>query len=195
MDWNEMRTRWQSSPTAEVTREDIEAVRERDRKLRGTVKRRDLLETVAALLILPFFVWFAWKAGTDGRLISAGFSLFIALWAGFVPLRLWQSRRQMPTLQADRPLSEYLSAEREAMLAQARMLESIWLWYLGPCVIGILGLVFSLKPPTTGTWIYSAVVVTFCLVIGYANRVAARSHFRAMADDIGRQLQQLNKEQ
>lgn len=194
MDWNEMRMRWKSSPAVPGTLEDIAAVRERDRKLRGIVKRRDWLETAVALIVMPFFLWVAWTASRDGQLITAAFAAFIALWAGFVPLRLWYTRRRMPTLHPDRSLHEYLCEERDAMLAQARMLESIWIWYLGPCVIGVLGLVLSRKPPTLGTWIYCGVVVGSCALIGWANHLAARSHFRAIADDIGRQLQQLNWE-
>jgi hypothetical protein len=74
------------------------------------------------------------------------------------------------------------------------MLESVWVWYLGPCMIGVLGLVFSTRTPTLGTWVYVGIVATFCVLIGWANHVAARKHFHAMADDIGRQIQALNKE-
>ncbi|MBD8527145.1 hypothetical protein [Pseudomarimonas arenosa] len=194
MDWNTLRQRWQSAAETIQAPADVEALRERDRQLRATVKRRDRLETAVALLVAPLFVWVAWDSAAEGHLLRAGFALFIALWGGFVPLRLWYSRRQMPTLHADRPLLEYLGEEREAMLAQARMLESIWIWYLAPCAIGVLGLVLSVRAPTLGTWIYIAVVLGFCALIGKANKVAARTRFRALAEDIGRQLQVLNKE-
>lgn len=193
MDWNNLRQRWQSAAAADAF-DDVEAVRERDRKLRGTVKRRDYIETAVALFVMPFFLWTAWNLATGDKLLGAAFALFIALWAGFVPLRLWHTRRRMPTPHPDRPLREYLDEEREAMLAQARMLESVWVWYLGPCMIGVLGLVFSIRTPTIGTWVYVGIVVAFCVLIGWANHVAARKHFRAMAEDIGRQIQALNKE-
>ena len=194
MDWNQLRERWQTSTNAEAPVEAVEALRARDQKLRNTVKRRDLLETGVALLMMPFFVGLAWFSASSDHWVRAGFALFLGLWAGFVPVRLWLARKRMPTPHPESSLREYLAEERAALIAQARMLESIWIWYLGPCAFGVLGLTFSTRAPTLGTWIYAVIVLGFCAVLGRANHDAARTKFRAMADDIGRQLHTLNKE-
>ena len=194
MDWNELRHRWREAPAIPVPQTLERDVEARDRKLRATVRRRDLLETVVAALMAPMFaglaVWLAWR----GAWIAFGFCALIVAWIGYVPWRLKQARRALGEPRPDVTLVAYLRAQHEAMLAQARMLEQAWLWYVAPCMVGIGGLVLSLGGVTTKTVAYLGFVGAFGLVLGYANRRVARTEFRDHAAAIARQLERLDEE-
>lgn len=195
MDWQSIRQHWQQGGAPPAVEAALAEVRKRESKLHAQVWRRDLLETLCALIVAPFFAYVAVRYGLKAQWLPAGWAGLLAVWAAWVPLRLWRARRLRPRPDPTRPLREYLQAERAALLEQARMLEAIWLWYLAPCAIGVLGLTFSSGPITPGKWIYAAIVIAFCVLIGWANRYAARTQFRAQADLIQTRLTQLSEEQ
>lgn len=194
MDWNELRHRWhevQATPVPPTLERDVEA---RDRALRDAVRRRDRLETLVAAAMAPLFAGIAAWLASRGAWIAFGFCALIVAWIGYVPWRLKQARRALAEPRPDLTLVEYLRAQRDAMLAQARMLEQAWLWYVAPCVVGIAGLVLSLGGVTTKTVAYLAVVGAGGIVLAYANRRAARTEFREQAAAIARQLERLDEE-
>ncbi len=194
MDWNRIRTQWQATAADAAPEDVLRQVQARDAALRRQLKRRDLLETVVAIAIAPFFAGVAWWAADRGAWLPAFFAVAIVAWVLFVPLHLWRVRRALPDARPDLPLVDYLSAERTAMQAQARMLERIWFWYLGPCAFGIAGLTLSVRGPTPGALGYLAVVGALFALIAWANRHAARTQFGALADQIDEQISNLTRE-
>lgn len=193
MDWNRIRNQWQESEAA-ATPPALADVQERDRKLRRAVRRRDLLETLVALPMIPLFGWVAAKMLAQGASLAGAFALLLTLWCAYVPVHLWRARRRMPPPDPALAPVEYLARERDAMHAQARMLGSVWLWYLAPCMLGVTGLVFSLRGVDAKSLTYAAVVVALGVLIGWANHVAARRHFGTLADDIQKQIEWLTRE-
>ena len=116
-------------------------------------------------------------------------------WAAVVPLRLRHARRQVPEEDPQLPLVENLGRQRDAALAQARMLEQVWLWYLGPPLIGIVGITLALRGPSMFALVYLSVVVVLYLGIAWYNRHAARTKFRAHAEELQRQIDALSGEE
>ncbi len=197
MDWNQIRQQWQDAGQAAAPAPDAEllaAVQQRDSKLRGQVQRRDRLETVVALLLAPVFGYSAWRAGLRADWLPMFFSLWLTAWVIYVPWHLWKVRRRMPRPHPELALVDYLTQQRDAMLAQARMLEQVWIWYLAPCAIGVIGLNLAAKGITPGVVIYSVIVLAFCLFLGRLNRRAARTRFRDPAEQIDQQLSRLSEE-
>jgi hypothetical protein len=195
MDWNDLRRRWHEVPAAPVPETLADELEARDRALRAALKRRDLVETGAALVIAPVFVALAVKLFRDEAWAAFAFCALIVAWIAFVPWRLWRARRALPVPRADLPSLAYLGAEREAMLAQARMLEQAWLWYFAPCAVGVAGLAFSVAGLTTKSVAYVAIVAAFCAVMSFANRHAARVAFREHAAAISRQIEQTSEDE
>ena len=111
-----------------------------------------------------------------------------------MPLHLWRARRKLPARDAALAPAAYLALERDGLRAQARMLEQAWLWYVAPCVTGILGLVLATRGIDVKGMVYSACVLAFGALIAWANRVAARRHFGVLADDIQREIDKLEQE-
>lgn len=195
MDWHSIRQQWQQGMAPPAFEVALAEVCKRESEMHAQVWRRDLLETLCAALVAPFFAFIAVRYGLKAQWLTAAWAGLIAVWAAWVPLRLWRTRRLRPRPDPTRSLREYLQAERAALLEQAHMLEAIWLWYLAPCAIGVLGLTFSTGPITTGKCIYAAIVIAFCGLIGWVNRYAARTQFRSQADLIQVRLTQLSEEQ
>ncbi len=194
MDWNRLRQTWQHDECALSEADVLAAVQQRDGDLRAKLRRRDWLESIVGLLIAPVFAVATWRAGVRGDWLPAFFAAFLGLWACYVPLHLWRTRRRLPKPHWDRPLLAFLREEHAAMVAQAQQLERIWVWYLAPCAFGVIGLNFAARGPTTGTWIYAAIVLAFCAVLARANHYAARSQFRDHAQRIAQQISRLTEE-
>lgn len=190
MDWNSMRQRWlQDAPVA--TGVSIDELRAQDRKIRRQVRRRDLLETWAAVLVAVFFALAVVGLASRGQWVGSGFALLLMAWAALVPLRLRRARRQVPAEAPQLSLVDNLSRQRDAALAQARMLEQVWLWYLTPPMIGIFGLTLALRGPSTFSLVYLASVLVLYAVIAWINCRVARTKFRAHAERLQHQIDAL----
>lgn len=194
MEWKDIQQQWQRDVELPQTSDMLAAVQKRDAQLRSTLRRRDRLETAVGLLVAPVFGFAAWRAGLREEWLQLFFALFLAAWAAYVPLHLWRTRRRLPTPHADRPLLEFLREEHAAMLAQARQLERIWVWYLAPCAFGVIGLSFSARGPSTSAWIYAVIVLGFCALLARLNQRAARTGFRQHARQIAQQISRLTEE-
>lgn len=197
MDWNQMRQRWQSAgepPMASSDGELLADLRQREARVSSQVRRRDRLETTVALLLAPIFGYAGWRAGLRGDWLPMFFMLWLTVWVIYVPWHFWRVRRRMSPARPQMALVDHLRQQRDAMLAQARMLEQVWLWYLAPCAIGAIGLNFAVSGATPRNFIYAAVVLAVCVLLDWLNRRAARTHFRDLATRIDQQLAALLKE-
>lgn len=194
MDWKQIRQQWQTASDTAATGIGLVELQQRDRTLRAQLRRRDWLETGAALLVAPVFAVVAWLAGSRGHWAVMFFSAFLTLWATYVPWRLWHARRSLPSPRHDLALVDYLRQEHAAMLGQAHMLERIWVWYLAPCAFGVIGLNVSAMGWTPAVLAYAAIVLAFCLVLARLNHLAARTRFRAHAEQIEQQISGLTTE-
>jgi hypothetical protein len=194
MDWNQLQQRWQQQAPAGIEAPSLDSVRRRDELLRATVRRRNRIETAVALLLFPVFAFAAWRAGLRGAFESAFFSTWLAVWTLYVPWTLWRTRSIQPQRSADVAVLDYLRQEREATLAQARLLEQAWLWYVLPCAIGVIGLNFAALGSRPMTWIYAGVVVTFSIAIALLNRRVARTELRSHAADLEHHIDRLTHE-
>jgi len=194
MDWDTMRQQWRSEGPAAGT-VSVDELESRDQALQKQVWWRDVIETAAAVVVAIFFAFTALGSAASGNWAVAGFSAVLVAWAVFVPVWLRRARRWMPVVEHHMPLVEGLVRQRDAALVQARMLERVWLWYLVPPAIGVFGLTFALRGPSTFTWTYLAVVVLLYAGIGWLNRRVARTKYRVHADRLQRQIDALNGEE
>lgn len=194
MDWNQMQQRWQQQAPAGTEALSLDSVRRRDDVLRANIRRRNQIETAVALLLFPIFAFAAWRAGLRGAWESAFFGGWLAVWTIYVPWQLWRTRRGQPQRSADVAVLDYLRREREATLAQAKLLERVWLWYVLPCAIGVIGLNFAALGSRPMTWIYAGVVATFSVVLALINRRVARTELRSHVAELEHHIDRLTNE-
>ncbi len=196
MHWEEFQRQWQqqATPTAANAGAMADAIHADSRRLRRRVWLRDGIETGIALLMVPVFGWAAIHAGQKSAWWTVAFSILLTGWLLFLPWWLWRARRQLPVPQPERPLVDFLVQERDAVLAQARLLETVWRWCLGPVAVGVVGFYVSVTGPTRGALIYAGVVLAVYAGIDWLNRVTARRRFRARAARIDSLLSELGEE-
>ncbi|MEM9305475.1 MAG: hypothetical protein AAGE01_25425 [Pseudomonadota bacterium] len=188
MEWDQLKDQWQAqsadaqpAPPAKID------------KLRKQIIRRDRLETIVAVCMMPFFVLTGVFGAMDGNWAMVGFCVFLLGALIYIPWRLWKTRQMLPEPDPNRPVREYLAAEREAMLGQAEMLRNVWRWYLAPIAIGAVGVYGS----TTGIGMqllgYAVVVLLVCVAIDYLNRRVARKQIGDAIEGIDAQLKALEE--
>lgn len=190
MDWKKLGQQWRSEgPSAPAV--PLDELKARDEALRKQVRRRDMLETLAAVAVGIFFALAAVVLVIGGNWVAAAFSALLVAYAAFVPVKLRRARRWLPLVEHHMPLVEGLARQRDAAMAQARMLEQVWLWYLVPPGVGILGLTLAIGGITRGSLAYLGMVLVLYVGIGWLNRHVARTKFRTHAMALQRQIDAL----
>lgn len=193
MDWENMKQQWRQADEA-MPAVSLEQLRRQEEAICKQLRRRDRLETAAAIFVAVCFGVAALVLLAGAKWLAAGFALLLVVWAALVPLRLRHARRQMPGQTPQLPLLESLGRQRDAALAQARMLEQVWLWYLTPPTIGIAGLTLVLSGPSTFALVYLGSLLVLYVVIAWFNRRTARTKFRVLADHLQCQIDELAAE-
>lgn len=192
MDWDRIRSDWQSRPAEGVERSLRQPVG--FALLWRRIRWRDWIETVAAVLMALFFgvaaclLWFA------AMKVPAGFALWLTLVCVYIPLKLARMRRLIPAADPEQPVIEFLRAERRALLGQRAMLASVWRWYWGPIAIGVIGFFVSIRGWHWHSAAYVVVVVLVCLIIELANRAAIGKHIQPALDELEQQLRTMEED-
>lgn len=169
----------------------LASVRERSDAFERKIRRRDLLETLAAVLVAAVFGYEAATAAT--WLARIGAAVVVAS-AGFVVWWLRRARTAGPSRDVDRPVADRLRAERERVDVQIRLLESVLWWYLAPLALGMVLFVLGLASGPAATAVTLGVIVAGCGVVWWVNRRALRREFRPRRRELTRLLAQLEEE-
>lgn len=189
MDWNTLQQRWRQQPGTGPAPELTELL-DSNEQLRRQVLRRDRLETWAAVAVAIAFALIAWHDASASNWLAAGSSLFVALWACWVPLRLRRSR--LPEVPFDLPMRSHLQRQAAALREQARMLETVWLWYELPPTLGVIVYWLAVRGyPKALDWIFFAFTLLIGVSIIWLNRRVARDKFRTAADRVDEQLRHI----
>lgn len=193
MDWDKLQDQWRASVPA-VPLIAAEELRTLDRSLWRTVRRRDLVETVAAVVVGVFFALITLASLLEREWLQAAFALLVTAWGAALPFQLRRARQAASVDGHGASMLDYLRRQRDAALAQARMLERVWLWYLGPPAIGLTGLTLARDGATQDALRYLGVVLLLYAGIAWLNRHTARTRFRAHAGMLQRQIDALEDE-
>ena len=193
MDWDKLRNQWrETAPAAPLMA--VDELRALDASLWKKVRRRDMVETIAAVVVAAFFGLTTLGTLVEREWLQAGFALLITAWAAWLPFRLRRARRSAAVDGHGASMLDYLRRQRDAALVQARMLERIWLWYLAPPAAGLAGLTLARDGFTKGSLGYIGVLLLLYAGIAWLNRHTARTQFRAHADTLQRQIDALEGE-
>jgi hypothetical protein len=191
MSWKDLQVQWKHTAVTPLPAATVQDTLRRAQRLRRRVFLRDGIETVVALAMVP--VVFGWlrDAMHERLLLMEASAALLLAWLFFVPWRLWRARRLLPRNDPGLPLQHYLERQKQAMLAQARMLEQVVWWYLTPCMLGIAGLTVGKHGLTRGVLIYLSIVLVLYVAIERLNRRTAKQYFRRRAADIDTAFREL----
>lgn len=139
-------------------------------RLQRTVSRRNRREFVAAALVAPVFLFYAWffphwltKLGALLTVAGTG----VLVWQ----LHTRASARPLPAALAD----SLLQFHRGELVRQRDALRSVWRWYIAPLVPGMV-LFLCGRQVEIGRWQPGVFVVAALLLVGVVllNHLAAR---------------------
>lgn len=192
MEWNELQDQWQrwSDANAEVRLQRPDA----SARLWRRIRSRDVLESALAALLALAFAVAAYALLAAGLRVSGAFSVFLVAAIIYVPWRLWRVRRMIPEPDPNRPVHEFLAAERAALVAQASMLRSVARWYYGPIAVGVIGFFTGIAGLSLASLGYALIVIGLCAAIEYWNRAAAGKSVQPAIDRIDEQIRQLEEQ-
>lgn len=184
MSWKNLQDQWKSATVTPLPASTVQDTLRRAQRLRRRILWRDGTETIIAIALLPVtFGWLRAAIGARAWLSEASAVLLLA-WLFYVPWRLWRARRLLPSNDSGLPLQQYLERQKQAMAAQARMLEQVVWWYITPFMLGIAGLTIGMRGLTRGVIIYLVVVLALCIAIERLNKRVAKRTFRRRITDI-----------
>lgn len=123
---------WKSSPNQERVKFEksrlmIDAQSSLDR-FHKAIRNRDLAETIAAIIVIPIFAYYAYIVPHTLTKIA---SVLIALWAVYVMMRLKKARKSKPSAFTE-TYHEYLYKTREYLIVQKKLLDTALYWYILP---------------------------------------------------------------
>jgi hypothetical protein len=158
MEFEQLPSLWQKDAGEGAVPEALlSSVVDRSRQLARDVRRRDLVESGLALVMVPFFGACVFLGAHPVARIGAAILTLSCL---LIPLRLRAARRCFEPAPREGSLRAFLLAERERVRAQAQLLRSVLWWYLLPLGLGVVLL-------------FGGGTRSFALSLGYAGLVIA----------------------
>lgn len=137
----------------------------RSDRFRSKIKRRNLTEYLAAILVIGIFGWLAYSIPVLSVRIGAGLIILAAIYIS------WQLNKVASVDTGEAPVDNLANMHRRELIRQRDALRSVWRWYLMPFVPGIV--VFTL-----GTTIEAgasvplwAVIVTSIVSLGFSGAI------------------------
>lgn len=166
----------------------LEELRSKSSTFKNRIRRRNLREFLASIIVVLVFGWFLWS--TPAILERIADALLIA-GSAFYAWRLW--KRGMPkSLPSDLGRTDSLQFYRGELQRQRDLLRTAWLWAIGPLIPG-LALLFAYEiaaaPPAKRLSLIAIVAAAAAVLvfIGWLNWRAAGRFDRRIAE-LGREL-------
>jgi hypothetical protein len=153
---------WQSQPVDGMEM-SVEAIRLRAGKFERKISRRNLRESIAALIVIAFFSYNC--IASDNILFRITWGLFIAgtIWVMMV-LQLKGRPKTLPVMLGSSSSLEFFRSELER---QRDLIKNVWQWYLAPMVPGYvaLNLAWAFGLPHHIGWIKMAALDVFFVAV------------------------------
>lgn len=130
----DLQSLWQSMPAPQITL-SVEEMRERASAFERKVRRRNMIEYVAAGIVIVMFAWYAtWPA--PATLLWPIANIMIIIGTLVVVRNLHRIARASAT-PASAPVEALLDFHRAGLVRQRDALRTVWLWYLAPFLPGL----------------------------------------------------------
>jgi hypothetical protein len=137
MTFDDLPSAWQQENEQSLSPEDREATVARVcrsvERIGGTILRRDLVETIAAVFVI---FWFGRMVIFIDSLVARIGAGFVVLWALFIIWKLHRTRTIQQPAPLDVPVREFCRIELDRMDRQIKLLRSVLWWYIAPAMLG-----------------------------------------------------------
>ena len=152
----------------------IEELRAKATKFQRRIRRRNLREYAASLLVIGLFSWYCWKVPNPVERL--GFALVVA-GAIYYAWHLWKwgAPRFLPS---DLGRADCLEFYRGELKRQRDLLRSVWWWAIGPIIPGLaVGFFYGIVTGPAAVRLHqivgAAVAAGIIVCIGWLNQRAA----------------------
>ncbi|MEW6983467.1 hypothetical protein AAD001_12515 [Colwelliaceae bacterium 6471] len=198
MKLDDLKQDWQKAIQTESAPENfnevINMLEQETNRIDKEVKRRDFLEITIAILLIPAWVYGMYISVSTMQTIGCIVAIAASV---YIPYRLL-SARKVAAKKTD-SIKDFLLQEKQKLLQQKQMLESIFWWYIGPITAAILLITLGSnvnesgwpKVPSHMVWYYVSVAL---LMIGVysLNKRAAKKKFGPLLENIDKSLSEIN---
>ncbi len=180
---DDIRNVWQNQPLENTTM-PLEEIRSKARQFEKRIRHRNLREYLGGVVGIAAFTFYLFKF--PNPVMRAGSILTIA-GVLYVLLRLYK-QASPGTLPADLTLSASVEFHRRELARQRDLLRTVWRWYIGPIVPGLVVVSAASGPhPGLGPKFYGMLVL-YAVVFGFIVWLNYRGSLR-----LDRQIAELDK--
>ncbi len=124
---------WKSQPAATLALSDQDLLQYAS-KFQRTIRRRNIGEYAAAVLVVLVFAFYMWTFPTMLMQIGSGMTILACIFA-VVQLHRRASAQALPGANAAMPT---LAFHRQELVRQRDALRSVWAWYVAPFIPGVI---------------------------------------------------------
>jgi len=200
MKLDDLKQDWQetiNTPSTENNLTEVIAMLERETtKIDKEIKRRDIIEISIAILLIPVWIY--------GLFISAGtlqtIGYIVALVAClYIPYRLVNAKKV--SAPKDTSITAFLESEKQKVMQQKQLLESIVSWYIAPLATAIVLITLGSTVDASGLPHLSDFLILYygllaLLIVGvyFLNKRAAKKKFGPLLENIEQRLSELQQQ-
>jgi hypothetical protein len=194
MNLDELGSAWRATNEVAGTQEQrdqlVATTCRRVERFWGRIVRRDVVETIAAVVVIVIFGQYCLVAPADHVVsrISAG---FLVGWALFVIYKLHRTRTIQRPTSLDAPVREFCRTELDRLDRQIQLLGSVLWWYIAPCIIGVNVMFIGMAGLGADSFAYGLVTLLLAWGIYALNRRAVAKELVPCRNDLASLLSQL----
>lgn len=171
---NDILKAWQIQPTEPLTM-SLQQLRSEAGKFERSIKRRNLMEYIAAVLVMAGAGWFA--VMLENTLLRTG-CVLIVVGVLYVVRQLYR-RGSAGALPSDASLLVSVDFYRWELVRQRDLLRGVWSWYIGPLLPGMallyIGILVQRPDRAVDIGLNALLVALFLVFVGAINwRAAAK---------------------
>lgn len=159
-DHDSLRELWASDQGEKFTMSITELTARSDR-FRSRIHRRNLIEYVAAALVVSVFGWLAFIVPVWSVRVGAILIILAAIYIS------WQLNRVAPLSQGYGSADNLVSVYRRELVRQRDALKTVWRWYLLPFLPGIVIFVLGTKIEAGVSLPVWAIAISSAMSLGF----------------------------
>lgn len=140
MSLDELDREWRATNEGAATKEQrerlIATTSHRVERFWGQIFRRDVRETIAAMVVIIVFGRYCYVEPADYAVSKIGAG-FLVCWALFIIYKMHRTRTIQRPTSLDAPVREFCRIELARLDRQIQLSRSVLWWYIAPCIIGV----------------------------------------------------------
>ncbi|MEW6989757.1 hypothetical protein AADZ91_03620 [Colwelliaceae bacterium 6441] len=197
MKLDDLKQEWQQTVNTSCTEDNltevITALKKETTKIDKEIKRRDFLEISISIFLTPFWIFGLINSVSTMQTLGCWIALITSF---YIPYKLVKAKQVPPTKNTS--IKAFLLQEKQKLLQQKQLLESIVWWYIAPITTSIVLITLGATVDSSGspmvnehlTFYYGCLIL---LIVGiyFLNKRAAKKKFTPMLNNVEQRIAEL----